>query len=238
MRELQRMSMFSVSQYRLNQSIQPGMCVQKIILVTLSVLLLGSGCQAQASAGPLPWSEQLEHLQSRAHREDPDAVLSTCFASVMDDPYKESVDLSDLHTLDIMCFWSVPQDKTIRIDYSDHAMKQTLDMRREFESMSPSSTLQALARAQATIPLGPRDVLAIVQPHSKQFLTRENTIISINIALWTATPKNTEYAVPVIWQVAHTSLDGTAQYLYVSAIDGSILEEKWEETLQDVQTVP
>ena len=208
----------------------------RVMLVSFVVLGLACGCAAEPQ--PLPWTEQLERLQVRAYREDPDAVLSTCFASVVDDSYKESIDLRDLHTLDMRCIWSVPQDRTIHIDYSDHAMSQTLDMRRGLESMAPPSTLQEAARVQGMIQLGPRDMLAIVQPHSKEFLTREDTIISINITLWIATPKNTEHGIPAIWQVSHGSEDGTVQYFYISAVDGTILEEKWEETLRDSQVVP
>lgn len=98
----------------------------RVVFVGLIGLVLMCGCAAEPQH--LSWSEQLAFLQARAHREDPDAVLRRCYTHVARDPYTSSLDLNDLHRLDIDCEWFVPLGRYIQIDYVDDALSQTMNV--------------------------------------------------------------------------------------------------------------
>ncbi|MEM8534775.1 MAG: hypothetical protein AAGF95_28295 [Chloroflexota bacterium] len=210
----------------------------RVVFVGLiGLVCMVCGCAAEPQH--LSWSEQLAFLQARAYREDPEAVLRRCFTRVTDDSYTISLDLNDLHRLAIDCEWLVPLGRYLQIDYVDDALSQTMNVYRVGPPLTvDTTTLRTLEHAQGAIQLGPREVLAAVQPLSQQFMATEGEIMSIGLWLWMGSGVNAEHGVPAIWQVSHGSWDGTNQYLYISAVDGTILEEKWEETLRDSQVVP
>ncbi|MEM8536032.1 MAG: hypothetical protein AAGF95_34720 [Chloroflexota bacterium] len=199
--------------------------IWRVMLISFVVLGLVCGCAAEPQL--LPWPEQLERLQARAHREDPEALLHTC---VVSEPwsYNETLTVAADEPLILGCRFILPDGTTFRLRYDDLHMPRTLSRDRGGGHITgfDQAALQTLQRAQGAPQIGPREALVAAQPHSEAFQERVGPIASSSAILHFGELSMERTQLPAMWSIGHFSFSKESEYIWVSALDGTVIERE------------
>lgn len=208
---------------RFIDNIRHWMCVSGWSLL----LLVMSSCQAQATPQSLSWSEQVDLLRARAVEHAPDALLYQCI-TIAPKSYGETLTLAADQPLLIACDFMRSDGSTFELEFDDLHMRETLERTKAHSqggSVNPA-TLQALQQAQGTPQIGPREAFTAAQQFSEQFQQEEGTILQSGAILYVGEWAMQKVNLPAAWSIGHYSESKVSKYIWVSALDGTVIERE------------
>ncbi|MEM8536033.1 MAG: hypothetical protein AAGF95_34725 [Chloroflexota bacterium] len=197
----------------------------RVVFVGLIGLVLVCGCAAEPQH--LSWPEQLERLQARARWEDREALLYLCIATEPES-YNETLTLANDESLTISCDFMRPDGTTFRLRYDDLRVRGTLELtsvRGELEQVDPIA-MRTLQNAQGDVQIGPRAALVAAQPHSVQFREKAGPLMFSTVILHVGEFSMQRANLPAIWSVLHYSFSEEREQIWVSALDGTVIERE------------
>ncbi|MEM8534784.1 MAG: hypothetical protein AAGF95_28340 [Chloroflexota bacterium] len=191
------------------------------------LLLVMSSCQAQANPQPLSWSEQVDLLRARAVEHSPDALLHQCII-IAPRSYEETLTLAADQSLLVSCDFMRSDGSTFELEFDDLHMQETLKRTKSHSrgGSVESATIQALQRAQGAPQIGPREALVAAQAHSEAFQERVGPIASSSAVLFLGELSVERTKLPAMWSIGHFSFSKESEYIWVSAIDGTVIERE------------
>ena len=193
--------------------------------VGVDQLMLGLVCGCAMESQLMPWPEQLERLQARACWEDREALLHLCIVSPPFS-YSETFTVDADQSLLIGCDFMCSDGSTFELEFDDLHMRGTLQRtkaHRQGWSVDPA-TIQALQHAQGAPQVGPREVLVGAQPYSEDFQEHAGPIAMTSAILLLGEWSEERTGLPAIWSISHYSFTKETEYIWVSALDGTIVE--------------
>ena len=84
--------------------------------------------------------------------------------------------------------------------------------------------MQTLEQAQGAPQIGPREALVAAQAHSEAFYERVGPVASSSVILFLGEWSEERTKLPAMWSVGHYSFSKESEYIWVSALDGTIVE--------------
>lgn len=193
-------------------------------------ILMLSSCQIQSTPQLLPWSEQLAQLRVQAERHDEEAFLYLCFAFTPK-TYDETLILDINESLNLTCDFMRPDGTSFRLRYDDLRVRGTLELtsvRGELDQIDPIA-MRTLQKAQGTVQIGPREALVAAQPHSKQFRETAGPLMFSSTTLHVGDLAMQRANLPAIWSISHYSFSEEREQIWVSALDGTVIEREESE---------
>ncbi|NOK78455.1 MAG: hypothetical protein GFH24_608350n113 [Chloroflexi bacterium AL-N5] len=193
------------------------------------VAICVSHCGMSATPQLLPWSEQLQQLQAQAVQHDAEALLHTCIVSEPGS-YSETLTVAADEPLLLGCRFIRPDGTTFRLRYDDLHMSATLarDQGSGHITGFDQTALRTLQRAQGAPQIGPREALMAAQPYSEAFQERVGPIASSSAILRLGDLSMERTKLPAMWSITHYSFSKETEQIWVSALDGTVIEREEE----------
>ncbi|MEM8534774.1 MAG: hypothetical protein AAGF95_28290 [Chloroflexota bacterium] len=166
-------------------------------------------------------------LRARAVEHSPDALLHQCI-TFAPKSYGETFTLAADQSLLIACDFMRSDGSTFELEFDDLHMRGTLERTTAHRQggFVDQAALQTLQRAQGAPQIGPREALVAAQPHSEAFQERVGPIATTSVILRLGELSVERTKLPAMWSIIHYSFSKEMEYIWVSALDGTVIERE------------